>query len=97
MCSQGQVIHFLHIGKSGGTAIKHALNDAKHVESGLSFVLHPHSTRLSDIPVGDKVLFTLRDPLSRFCSGFYSRLRKGQPRYNFEWSEGESRAFSKFK
>lgn len=85
------MIHFLHIGKTGGTAIREALGGLN-----TEYVFHPHSVRLIDIPVGEKVVFHLREPLSRFRSGFYSRLRKGQPRYFFDWSKSEELAFSQF-
>ena len=38
-----------------------------------------------------------RDPISRFISGFYSRLRKGKPRYSGQWSEPERMAFERFE
>lgn len=41
------------------------------------------------------ILF-LRDPVSRFISGFYSRQRKGQPRYYSEWSPKEKEIFEHF-
>jgi hypothetical protein len=34
--------------------------------------------------------------VTRFCSGFYSRQRKGKPRYNIEWTEQELISFSIF-
>jgi hypothetical protein len=85
-------IHFLHIGKTGGTSIKAALAPFQHLVQ-----LHGHGTRLCDVPVGDRVFFFLRDPVSRFVSAFNSRLRCGRPRYNFPWSREEARAFASFK
>src|SRR5690348_15858289 len=85
-------IHFLHVGKTGGTAIKAALKPFEHLVQ-----LHDHSVRLSDIPVGDRVFFFLRDPVSRFVSAFNSRLRCGRPRYDFPWSPDEAKAFKRFK
>jgi hypothetical protein len=86
-------VHFLHIGKTGGTAIKNALAPIA-AEHGL--ILHTHQTRLWDVPEGDGVFFFLRDPVRRFVSGFNSRLRMGRPRLNSKWSEGEAKAFSTF-
>jgi hypothetical protein len=92
---EAKPVHFLHIGKTGGTAVKHALKG--HVDTGYYKVqLHPHGVRLRDIPVGEKVFFILRDPISRFISGFNSRKRKGQPRHHFPWSPGEEIAFKLF-
>ncbi|MFT7686029.1 MAG: hypothetical protein ACI9FB_001374 [Candidatus Azotimanducaceae bacterium] len=90
------MIHLLHIGKTGGTALRYALRDVPDVRNGY-LVLHTHNTRLQDIPNGDKVIFFLREPLSRFYSGFYSRKRNGRPRYNSEWSDQEALAFGRFE
>lgn len=87
-------IHFLHIGKTGGTAIKHVL--APLCQQWPRLQLHAHPTRLQDVPVGQAVFFFLRDPVARFVSGFYSRQRKGQPRYNSSWSTAEAQAFARF-
>jgi len=89
------IIHFLHIGKTGGTAIKHALKGNLRTEKSV-ITLNSHGTTLMDIPVGEKVVFFLRDPISRFLSGFYSRKRKGQPRAFYEWTPQEKDAFNMF-
>jgi len=87
-------VHFLHIGKTGGTAVIEALNP---VASQFGIVLHNHHTRLRDIPRDDRVFFFVRHPVPRFVSGFLSRLRRGAPRYHYEWSEAEARAFGRFQ
>jgi Sulfotransferase family len=87
-------VHFLHIRKTGGTAIAEAL---KPVARRFEIVLHPHSTRLCDIPPDHRVFFFVRHPTSRFVSGFVSRLRRGAPRYNYEWDEAEAKAFGRFQ
>ena len=73
-----QGVHFLHIRKTGGTAVKHALKSHLRTRRYLIF-LHKHNVKLKDVPVGDKVFFFLRDPVSRFVSGFYSKQRRGRP------------------
>ena len=106
-------IHYVHIGKSGGTALKHAIREAgqaaiagtdakfdKEVpwDSPLGPVhLHGHGFKLRHVPEGDVAFFSIRDPASRFVSSFYSRLRQGMPRYFREWSEEEEQAFKWFK
>lgn len=87
-------VHFLHIGKTGGTAIKESLEGA--VTADYRVVLHPHNVVLRDIPRGEKVFFFVRDPLARFVSGFYSRQRRGRPRYDIPWQPEEEEAFSTF-
>lgn len=91
-----EVLHFLHIGKTGGTAIKYALANTPSTEC-YTLKLHRHRTRLRNIPEGEKVMFFVRDPIARFVSGFYSRMRQGQPRYANPWKEGEEEAFALFK
>ena len=64
--------------------------------------LHRHRTKMKDIfgelsTGGYQVLFLIRDPVSRFRSGFNSRLRMGRPRYNSPWRPNEKVAFERFK
>ena len=89
-------LHFLHIGKTGGTAIRHALQE-HHSSGNYQLVMHSHPTTLRDVPAGEGVVFFLRDPVSRFVSGFWSRFRKGRPRYDVQWTENEERAFTQFE
>ena len=63
---------------------------------GPAIHLHPHSVKLRDIPEGDRFFFFLRDPISRFISGFYSRQRQGQPRHFVPWRPREKKAFRRF-
>jgi len=56
-----------------------------------------HNFRLLDLPKENKYFFSIRNPASRFISGFYSRKRKGQPRIYSEWSDHEIVAFQKFE
>ncbi len=91
-----QTIHFLHIGKTGGTAVKYALENTSLCPQ-YSFLLHGHRVKLRDIPNGEKVFFFLRDPITRFVSGFYSRQRQGKPRYNSPWTKQEETVFLQFK
>lgn len=88
-------VHLLHIGKTGGTALKTALENQQGQEYDRLF-LHHHPISLADVPVGDRFLFFIRDPMRRFVSGFYSRQRQGQPRYFFPWSPEEEEAFALF-
>jgi hypothetical protein len=101
-------VHFLHIGKTGGSAIKDALrrerlaywnpkNAHRYPETPLGGIhLHHHSFRMAHLPPGDLVFFFLRDPVARFVSGFESRRTKGRPRYDYEWSPEERVAFEAF-
>jgi hypothetical protein len=88
-------VHFLHIGKTGGTAVKYALRQHGHASPYLIH-LHGHQIRLCDIPKGDPVVFILRDPAGRYISSFNSRLREGKPRYYSPWRPAEKVAFQQF-
>lgn len=88
-------LHFLHIRKTGGTALKNALAGYQITPYHVAY-FHPHRVRLMDIPVNHKVMFITRDPVSRFVSGFGSRLRQGAPAHHVPWTEDEALAFSRF-
>ncbi|HEX5314137.1 MAG TPA: hypothetical protein VFX38_04405 [Gammaproteobacteria bacterium] len=89
-------LHFLHMGKTGGTAIKHALRPFP-VTGDYVIYLHHHGFGLRDVPQGEGVILFLRDPISRFVSGFLSRQRQGRPRYFTPWTPGERQAFRHFR
>jgi hypothetical protein len=87
--------HFLHVGKTGGTAVRWAL--ASFVDSGTyELRLHDHFVWLRDVPVGERCFFVIRDPIDRFVSGFYSRRRQGRPKFDVPWSPAEAEAFATF-
>jgi hypothetical protein len=88
-------VHFLHVGKTGGTAIKSVLSHYTET-SKYTITLHGHGTSIIDIPKGEMVILFLREPISRFISGFYSRQRQGRPRYNLKWSPQERAVFEAF-
>lgn len=88
-------MHFLHVGKTGGTAIKYALKTHR-VTPRHAIVLHGHRFTLREVPKGDKAIFCLRHPITRFVSGFYSRQRQGQPRYWVPWTQDEKVIFTHF-
>ncbi len=87
-------IHMLHIRKSGGNAVQHALRP--YLLPALDVAFHPHQASLADVPTGEKVIFMLRDPVDRFVSGFNSRRRRGRPLRNAEWNAEEAAAFGAF-
>ena len=81
-CAGGrQVVHILHVPKTGGTALQFALTtDAMGCRKTPTHIIffRNHSVTLSMIPKGHKVIFGVRDPVARFVSAFYSRLRGGR-------------------
>lgn len=86
-------VHFVHIGKTGGTAFKDAIKQKlpdNWICSGKStppsddsipllFYGHGHGFNVGDGSPGDKYIFFVRDPVERWVSGFLSRLRQGCP------------------
>lgn len=89
-------LHVLHPGKTGGTAVKHALLEHERA-SAYRLLLHGHDVTLADVPVGEQFMFIVRDPLARFVSAFNGRLRKGRPRYHYPWRPHERVAFERFR
>ncbi len=89
------VAHFLHIGKTAGTAVKVALKEAPG-SAKYRVVVQPHDGKLASIPETDHYFFCVRDPIDKYVSGFLSRKRQGQPRYFIPWTEGEAEAFARF-
>lgn len=89
-------VHFLRVGKTGGTALTEVLLDYRDA-GDYEIVFHGHEARLADVPIGEHALFVLRDPVSRFVSAFNGRLREDRPRYHYPWNEGEKRAFARFR
>jgi hypothetical protein len=51
---------------------------------------------MEDVPPGDRVMFFVRDRISRMVSGFYSRLNEGRPHYDIPWTADERTAFAAF-
>jgi hypothetical protein len=100
-CRYGAAEHFciLHIGKTAGTALKAVILQHNELHPEAQVEVFPHEMtllRLIDKYPASRVAFFVRDPIERFISGFNSRLRKGRPRYNVEWSDAERRAFERF-
>lgn len=89
-------IHFLHIGKCGGTAVKDLAKRINKLSEGPSIVTHGHSIKLKDLPNADPYFFAIRNPVTRFYSAFYMRKRKEQPRLYREWKDGERDAYENF-
>jgi len=91
------VVHMLHIGKTGGTALSAAFRTlAADPDCPVGFLPHSHRVTLGDLPPDARYFFVVRDPIARFRSGFYSRKRQGQPRHFVPWSPGEAAAFGRF-
>lgn len=92
-----EIIHFLHIGKNAGTQFSNISAQINKSNKKYRIVHHPHHIKLGDIPRNEKFVFSIRLPDTRFKSAFYSRKRKGQPRFYSEWSEYEAKAFEEFE
>jgi len=92
-----QAIHFLHIGKNAGTQVSNVSEQLNSLSATKFIIKQGHDVMLRDIPHDSPYFFSIRSPISRFRSGFYSRKRKGQPRIYSEWSAHDEIAFSEFE
>jgi hypothetical protein len=90
------VVRFLHIRKTGGTAIRETLGRWHETDTHL-FTFHNHNYRLRDAEPWAQVAFVYRDPVARYVSGFNGRKRQGLPRYHYPWSPEEAEAFARFE
>jgi hypothetical protein len=90
------VAHLIHVGKTGGTALKQTL--LPYVDAGTYTVfLHGHAMTLALLEPGEKTFFFQRDPISKFASAFYYRKREGRPHYHIPWRPYEAAAFADFQ
>lgn len=92
-----RTVHYLHIGKTAGTQIKHVIEQINALGQPLAIKGHRHAVKLIDLPPDAEYFFSVRKPESRFRSAFYSRKRKGMPRYNIEWTAYERAMFQRFE
>lgn len=90
---------FLHIGKTGGTAVRAALKEHNDSATDNRIAVFGHQVTFQKIVAEDRtsqLFFFVREPISRFVSGFYSRMRRG--RYGTkELKPDEIIAFEQFK
>lgn len=90
-------IHFLHIGKCAGSQIAQIARQVNRISDTRKIIKHRHDVFLRNINAQAYYFFSIRDPMSRFKSGFYSRKRKGPPRLNVEWNIDDTFAFETFE
>jgi hypothetical protein len=93
----GTTVHYLHIGKTAGTQIGHVISQVNRAQTEITMVKNGHGTPLRSLPASDQYFFSIRDPISRFRSGFYSRKRCGRPRLDNQWSPSEALIFAEFE
>lgn len=88
-----EAIYFLHIRKTGGSALWPVL--VNRASRHYDLRMRRHSVTMADVP--GRVFFFIRDPLTRLESGFYDRLRQGRPKYDTPWTDEEAEAFARFR
>lgn len=93
---QRRVVYFLHIGKAAGSQIKQIIAQINSSATGVYLAAQTHDVFLHQLPQPADYFFSIRDPISRFRSGFYSRKRKGRPLNDIEWTAYEAAAFARF-
>jgi len=89
----------IHIGKTGGTALKAVLSHHNMNRKSDPIELYRHEMTLPllvDSSHVTRAIFFVRDPVSRFVSAFNSRLRRDPRKKKLNWSREEEFAFSKF-
>lgn len=90
-------IHFLHIGKNAGTQIKRMSDAINERSPDRPIVTHTHDFFLKHLPPRARYFFSLREPVSRFKSGFYSQKHHGRPAFDVPWTRDEEITFREFE
>ena len=91
-----EIIHFIHIPRTGGSSIKAALSDHT-ISKRRAIFLHPHLIRLLDIPKNDQVFFFMRDPITRLISAYNKRKSILASEESIYMDQQEAAALAKFK
>jgi hypothetical protein len=81
---------FLHLRKTGGTAVLNALAGVPGV------TIADHFTTLAAVPAAARIAFIIRDPVERAVSGFYDRCRLGAPGYACPLAPDEAQVADRF-
>lgn len=92
--SRKPVVHYIHVRKTGGTAVRWALTETPPTDYNLRF--WTHSFTLADVPKGDQAFFFIRNPVDRYVSAYVNRLLQGFPTQDSPWTEAERQAFRLF-
>lgn len=96
--SNGRRFAFVHIGKTGGSAIKEAIKKDLELTGKRKVAVLGHRAKLPEIVekgLKHDLCFTVREPVSRFISGFNSRLRGGRDGMH-SWKPRELPVFERF-
>lgn len=92
-----RVVYFLHIGKAAGSQVKQMMAQVNAQRRDIRLQGLTHDVVLRDLPEPADYFFSVRDPVSRFRSGFYSRKRRGRPLNDIAWTDYEATAFANFE
>lgn len=65
-------VHFLHVGKTGGTELKRRFSVVNKLSPNLRILSRGHDITVADLDPKDAYLISLRDPVTRFESAFHS-------------------------
>jgi hypothetical protein len=83
---------FLHIGKNAGTQIRYLSSVVNDTQNQIRIINYGHALKLKNLPESVPYFFSIRNPVTRFKSAFYSRKRFQQ-----RWASAEKIAFADFE
>lgn len=92
-----RIVYFLHISKAAGSQVKEMMAQINRDVRHISLIGMGHKVGLLDLPEPADYFFSIRDPISRYRSAFYSRKRRGRPRNDIAWTAHEEMAFANFE
>ena len=86
------IIYFLHIGKTGGTLLKSIFANQENNQNNFRIIGLKEIMKLYHLNPKQKYIFSIRNPIDRYMSGFMSRKNKSDL-YSKEYYSIESFGF----
>jgi len=86
-------IYFLHIPKTGGSVLHHALTKIGNP----NLIKCDHDRRFHITGLDDRFVFFVRSPITRFVSAFLCRLGEGKPLYDHPHTLEERCTYLRYK
>lgn len=71
-------LHFIHIGRTAGSSIRHSLIRFNILQKKYYFNYYGHSFKLHHLSKNQTYFFTIRSPINRFASGFNDRKNRAR-------------------
>jgi len=92
-----EVVYVIHINKTAGTSLVSSIRNLGWKAKKFFIVPLPHNVGIMDVPHHQKIAFFVRNPLTRFASGFEHVKHRGRPAYDYVLTDNEEYVFKHFQ